>query len=156
MEKQLLINGQEFSFENIQHEGDHLVVTVEGETFKLVRSGPFLSLEGGPAVRPQSVFDPVNGTHLHLGSHTLWIKEKTWEAQSTRPSESNYKSPMPGKVLKILVQAGDKVKKGGPLLILEAMKMEYTLQVQGDGMVKKVHCVEGEQVAAEALLLEME
>ena len=156
MKKKILINGQEFSFEKIQLEGDDLVVTVEGETFKLARSGPFLSLEGGQTVRPRFVTDPLKGTHLHLGSHTLWVKEKTWETQTSLSSDSKYKSPMPGKVLKVLVQPGEKVKKGGALLILEAMKMEHILQAQDESVVKKIYCTEGEQVPAEALLLEME
>jgi len=55
-------------------------------------------------------------------------------------------APLPGKIVQVLVKDGATVKKGAPLLILEAMKMEHTLSAPGDGVVDKVNCREGEQV----------
>ena len=49
-------------------------------------------------------------------------------------------SPMPGLVVKILVKEGDEVKKGDPVLVLEAMKMENLLQAPADGIVQSIHC----------------
>ena len=56
------------------------------------------------------------------------------------------KSVMPGIVLKVFVAEGDRVEEGGPLLILEAMKMEIEICAEGDGTVKKVHVAEGKTV----------
>ena len=53
---------------------------------------------------------------------------------------------MPGVVLKILVNAGDEVTKGAPLLILEAMKMEHQIAAPRDGTVAAINCKEGEMV----------
>lgn len=50
------------------------------------------------------------------------------------------KSPMSGKIIRYLVNEGDKVKKGQGLVIVEAMKMENELQALADGVVKIIHC----------------
>ena len=57
-------------------------------------------------------------------------------------------SPMPGRVLKILVKKGDRVKTGDALAILEAMKMEHTLKASAPGVVELLLCREGERVEA--------
>jgi biotin carboxyl carrier protein len=46
---------------------------------------------------------------------------------------------MPGLVLEVRVKVGDTVKKGDPLLVLEAMKMENILKSPADGIIQKVH-----------------
>ena len=55
-------------------------------------------------------------------------------------------SPMPGKIVRVEVQAGDKVKKGDPLVALEAMKMEHVITAPADGVVESVNCALGDQV----------
>ncbi|MFN0087825.1 MAG: biotin carboxylase N-terminal domain-containing protein [Blastocatellia bacterium] len=62
-------------------------------------------------------------------------------------------SPMPGAVLKILVEAGQDVKAGEPLLILEAMKMEHTMRAAVEGRVEAVLVKQGEVVAPGQLLI---
>jgi biotin carboxyl carrier protein len=58
-------------------------------------------------------------------------------------------------VLKVHVKAGDEVKKGDTLVLLEAMKMELPLRAPGDGKVAAVRCREGELVPADAVLVEL-
>ena len=65
-------------------------------------------------------------------------------------------APMPGKVIALLVEAGARVEKGAPLLILEAMKMEHTISAPADGVVKAIHFAAGEQVPEGAELLTLE
>ncbi|MES2558333.1 MAG: biotin/lipoyl-containing protein [Bacteroidota bacterium] len=48
------------------------------------------------------------------------------------------KAPMPGLVLRILVEEGQAVKKGDALLVLEAMKMENIIKATGEGVIKKI------------------
>ena len=55
-------------------------------------------------------------------------------------------APMPGKIVKVMTEAGAKVSKGQALLILEAMKMEHTITAPADGVVKEVHYAAGDQV----------
>ena len=59
---------------------------------------------------------------------------------------------MPGRVVKVLANAGDTVKKGQELMILEAMKMEHTLVSPRDGVVERVAFAAGDLVPADALL----
>ncbi len=66
------------------------------------------------------------------------------------------KAPMPGLVLDILVEPGQTVQKGDPLLLLEAMKMENVLKAAGEGVVKSVAVQKGAAVDKGQLLLEME
>jgi acetyl/propionyl-CoA carboxylase alpha subunit len=66
------------------------------------------------------------------------------------------KAPMPGMVLRIDVKAGDTVKKGDALLVLEAMKMENVIKATGDAVVKKVVAVERTAVDKGQVLVEFE
>ncbi len=63
------------------------------------------------------------------------------------------KAPMPGLVLKVLVEEGQEVKKGDNLLVLEAMKMENIIKSSTDGVVKKVQVAQGDKVEKNAVLL---
>ena len=65
-------------------------------------------------------------------------------------------APMPGKVVSIAVKAGDKVSKGQPLAVMEAMKMEHTIAAPQDGVVGEVLYGPGDQVAEGAELLRLE
>ena len=61
-------------------------------------------------------------------------------------------APMPGKVVKVLVEEGALVDEGQTLLVMEAMKMEHAVKAPQAGRVTRVNVVEGEQVDADALL----
>ncbi|MEI9888142.1 MAG: biotin carboxylase N-terminal domain-containing protein [Rhizomicrobium sp.] len=61
-------------------------------------------------------------------------------------------TPMPGKIIQIFVKAGDAVKKGQPLAVLEAMKMEHTLSAPGDVEIAGVDVATGDQVADGAVV----
>jgi biotin carboxyl carrier protein len=64
------------------------------------------------------------------------------------------KAPMPGMVLNIMVNAGDSIKKGDPILILEAMKMENILKSPADGVVKKINAIKGNAVEKNQVLIQ--
>ncbi len=76
--------------------------------------------------------------------------------ETSGAAEDKVRSPLPGKIIDLRVKAGDKVSKGQPLLVLEAMKMEHTLAAPADGTVKSVRYAVGEQVAEGAELVEFE
>lgn len=71
-------------------------------------------------------------------------------------AEGGLTAPMPGKVIALLVEAGTRVEKGAPLVVLEAMKMEHTLVAPAAGTVKAFCYAVGEQVADGAELAEFE
>ncbi|MBK6942355.1 MAG: biotin/lipoyl-binding protein [Planctomycetes bacterium] len=62
---------------------------------------------------------------------------------------------MHGQVVKVNVKAGDTVKRGDALVVLEAMKMEMRLSAPHDGVVRAVHCREGEVVERGKVLVEV-
>jgi 3-methylcrotonyl-CoA carboxylase alpha subunit len=68
-------------------------------------------------------------------------------------SESSLLAPMPGRVIAQLAKAGDRVEKGTPLLVLEAMKMEYTIHAPDAGRVESFHFAVGDQVTEGAELV---
>ena len=61
-------------------------------------------------------------------------------------------APMPGKVVKVLVDMGQEVAAGAPLIVLEAMKMEHTVRAADAGTVRAIHVAVGEQVDSDRLL----
>ena len=63
------------------------------------------------------------------------------------------KAPMPGLVLDILVKEGTEIKKGDPVLILEAMKMENILKSPEDGSIKKIKVRKGKVVEKNDMLV---
>ena len=80
---------------------------------------------------------------------------KMKEAQGFRFDVSgavNIDSPMPGKVIKVLVKAGDEVKEGQGVIVVEAMKMENELKSPKAGVVKEIRVKEGDAVESGAKL----
>lgn len=70
--------------------------------------------------------------------------------------ESDVVSPMPGRVVKILVNKGDLVDLGQDLIIIEAMKMENRITAPFSGIVTQIHFEEGDQVSNGTSLLDIE
>jgi 3-methylcrotonyl-CoA carboxylase alpha subunit len=66
------------------------------------------------------------------------------------------RSPMPGKIVAVAVKQGAAVKKGAPLVTLEAMKMEHALAAPFDGVVAELKVKAGDQVAEGVLLVKLE
>ncbi|MCB8980957.1 MAG: acetyl-CoA carboxylase biotin carboxylase subunit [Ardenticatenaceae bacterium] len=66
------------------------------------------------------------------------------------------RAPMPGSVLAVLVQAGQSVAEGEPLLKLEAMKMEHTIRAPAAGQVAEIFYAPGDAVPADAQLLRLD
>ncbi len=65
-------------------------------------------------------------------------------------------APMPGNIVKIMVEVGQEVDEAAPLLIVEAMKMETTLYSQISGKVTEINCNEKEQVDSDKILMVIE
>lgn len=68
-------------------------------------------------------------------------------------SDSQVKAGMPGKIIEIFVKAGDEVKAGKPLLIMEAMKMENEIRAAEDVVIKEVCIKQGDSVESGAILI---
>ena len=73
-----------------------------------------------------------------------------------RSKVNDVKAPMPGMVLKVLVEEGQEISKGDNLLVLEAMKMENIIKSPGDGTVKSIGAQIGKAVDKNQVLIELE
>lgn len=101
------------------------------------------------------------GTFTASVSGTLWHGEWTQpDESSTAAAEESQDSKLvaqfPGKVRKLLVEKGLSVKAGDPLLLIEAMKMEFTIRAPYSGKIEKVFVGEGQQLSPGDRLIDME
>lgn len=71
-------------------------------------------------------------------------------------AEKELKAPMPGLVVDVLVEVGQTLKEGDPLLILEAMKMENVLKASGESVVKSIEVNKGKAVEKNQILISFE
>jgi 3-methylcrotonyl-CoA carboxylase alpha subunit len=86
----------------------------------------------------------VQVTRLELG-----------EPGAAAADEGRLTAPMPGKVVGFLIQPGERVRRGQPLAVMEAMKMEHTLSAPHDGVVEELLYAVGDQVAEGGALLRL-
>ena len=98
----------------------------------------------------------LNGQRYSVGikDEQALLLESLGFAQQLDTAQNTLKAPMPGKILDVLHQKGDKVKKGEPLVILEAMKMENELTSPSEGEIDLVHVQPGDSVEKKATLIE--
>jgi acetyl-CoA carboxylase biotin carboxylase subunit len=80
-------------------------------------------------------------------TYVLKLFDPFESAEAAGVASDRVATPMPGKIIQILVKAGDRVKRGQPLAVLEAMKMEHTLSAPADATVEAVQVAAGDQVA---------
>ncbi len=85
-----------------------------------------------------------------------WHDPLTLAAASADEAAGGLTAPMPGKILSVMVAAGDAVTRGAPLIVMEAMKMEHTIEAPHDGTVKEVFYAVGDQVTDGVTLIDLE
>jgi len=69
------------------------------------------------------------------------------EPRRTAEAGGSLRAPLPGRVLAVLVEVGQTVGEGQPLVKLEAMKMEHTIRAGAGGVVEAIYFAAGDQVA---------
>ena len=74
----------------------------------------------------------------------------------TGASDPEIRAPMPGKVIKIHVEVGDQIEKNAPVVVLEAMKMEYSLVAPLAGKLERILCNVGDRVELGSVLAVMQ
>jgi 3-methylcrotonyl-CoA carboxylase alpha subunit len=89
---------------------------------------------------------------LSEGTTFAFVEEPRFPDHSTQSVAGGLTAPMPGKVVKILVEQGQAVSAGAALVVLEAMKMEHTVRASEAGTVRALHVAVGDQVDADRLL----
>jgi 3-methylcrotonyl-CoA carboxylase alpha subunit len=147
---------------------DQLVLTINGMEYNT----------GIRALKKAYLHYEVNGEPYHLlysedkdhrdyvgmGGHIFLMQRKDLlpdeliaaSGETLGSDASHVVAPMPGKVIKINVKAGDEVKKGEVLLIIEAMKMENNITAKRDAIVKEVNATVNQMVEVQSPLVVFE
>ena len=133
-------------FEIIEQTPKFVLFNLEGVEYAVNLGAEYgnqmnLSYEGGNY--------SVTGVEAHFvvdGHEFLINSPKKTRSKSKGKDVGEMKSPMPGKILKILVTEGASVEVGTPILVMEAMKMEHTIKASKKGVVEKILFKEGDQV----------
>ncbi len=135
-------------------------------TFEFAKeNGRFLLRKGTKLYRLDNV--KIDESSLEFSIDGSWYKATVKDEQqllldklgfksASSANEGSLASPMPGKILDIMVKEGDEVTKGQPVAILEAMKMENELKSPIDGVIKKIDAEVGQSVEKKTLILEIE
>ena len=123
--------------------GRDLVVRLAGRVFDLVLGGELPDVEAF-----------ASGHRATLKVETARMRDAgKVRGGDGDGSSGTVKSPMPGKVVKVLVQEGDSVEVGTPVVVVEAMKMENELAAERSGTVQKIHVEPGDAVEGGARLV---
>jgi acetyl/propionyl-CoA carboxylase alpha subunit len=98
---------------------------------------------------------------IHLNGETICMDAEATSRKRGKATGKDAKSnlilaPMPGKITKLFKKSGDAVAVGESVLVMEAMKMEYTLKANVAGTIKEVAYKELDQVVLGALIVEID
>jgi 3-methylcrotonyl-CoA carboxylase alpha subunit len=154
---ELMINGQKVAFKS-NRAFEEVSIDLEGKSYSFNLAGTTpngLILKMGERLFQVPIVSKREDTHLIVGGKDVLLKSASRKKKKGE-GEGHMLSPMPGKILSVLVKSGDSVKKGDTLLIMEAMKMEHAIKASKDGIVVKVFFEEGQQVEGGIELVEME
>lgn len=137
-----VIDGRAHSFD-VQADGPSgVTVTEDGcaRRWSVVREGSHLILESDGAEYVLSSPPGLRAAAFHGGAAR---------------AAGTLRAPMPGVVVRVLVEAGDHVRLRQPVIVLEAMKMEHMIESPLDGLVTHIACSVGDKVAEGDLLAEI-
>ncbi|PKO90656.1 MAG: 3-methylcrotonyl-CoA carboxylase [Betaproteobacteria bacterium HGW-Betaproteobacteria-10] len=145
----------------VRYQGDQWQITLNGETTlargkKLEGDGFAVELDDRRLLANVVAVDDKRSVFLQGAAYLLRRDDPLHLVEAGGAQGGGLTAPMPGKVVALLAQPGQKVEKGAPLLILEAMKMEHTITAPTAGIVKAFCYAAGEQVADGAALVEFE
>ena len=103
----------------------------------------------------QAQYELLKRKHFEVTSGVAFLKAGEGDSSGATKIKKGLKvkSQMPGKIVRVLVKAGDKVAKGQALIVMEAMKMENEIKALQDSVVKEVKVVEGQAVETGAELM---
>ena len=141
-------------------DADHLTAEANGERLEGLRLHSADTTRVGLLDRDRLLWFDVNqvGDTVHVDGPNGYshLKLVARFASSAVDDTGSLHSPMPGKVIRVNVAAGDQISEGQVLVVLEAMKMEHSLRAPHSGLVTAVLAAPGEQVEAGAVLVVVE
>lgn len=162
------IGNREASVRLINKEGSMVTIDIDGITYSVdilnVEEGAYSVLHGHksynieliPGNEPKKYY-----VNTHNSSYDVEVIDAQRRYQRSRNSESigfaekTITAPMPGKVVRIPVTLGQRVAKGDTLIVISAMKMESDYKASIDGIITKILVKEGDSVASNQALIEV-
>lgn len=146
----------------VEKDGDNLRVKVGEKEFEFRSVGDnlFSTTVDGTTVNVAVV--KHNGVYyIDVDSVVLEVQEPSADtfggtAGDHGGEKDKVFAPMPGKIVKVMVEVGDEVDEKQPLVIVEAMKMENQVNSRASGRVKAVNFAPGDQVDTESPIIELE
>ena len=136
------INGNQYNVDINSVEGNIASVSVNGTSYQV-------ELENAPAA-------PVQAAPVHT-SVTTPAAAPAQAAPAPKPAASGagkpVTSPLPGVIIAVKVNVGDSVKAGQEVAVLEAMKMENSIEAVQDGTVTAIHVVKGDSILEGATIV---
>ena len=146
----LSINGQTFNVEIISEQIDSYEVSVNGELIIVNKdSSQILNQTPQPKIS-QKIEKPKQNLNQEK-NETESLPENT----NAKIDNNSIKALMPGKVLKVLVETGENVDSGTPLLVIESMKMENVISSNKKGKVQNIFVVVDDNVQYDQPLVEI-
>lgn len=133
------------------------VMHTAGGTFSIIESGHSHNIELVPHAEPKkytayTLYEEFDVEIIDAEARYLLNRGSNGFASS----EKKIISPMPGKVVKVMVSEGDTIKEGETAVIISAMKMESEYKAPMNGKVKKVHVKDGDTINSNQILIELE
>lgn len=111
----------------------------------------------GSRLVAHAVTDATGAVWVHIGGEVfVTAPPQPRRTRSAGHAAGGLEAPMPAQVLSVIVDAGDRVTAGAPLILLEAMKMELPLRAPVAARVLAVHCVAGDRVTPGRPLVDLE
>jgi biotin carboxyl carrier protein len=162
---------------SVVRKGALLHVTLDGHTHvvdarRVSDTALSLLVQNGNGDRPVQSVDAAFASHtagadfdVHVAGRAIAVqvrqagafgRQKKQGGGGPSAGPQRVTSPMPGKIVRLLVKTGDQVEAKQGLVVVEAMKMENELRAARDGRVREVSVAEGQSVDAGAVLLVVE
>ncbi|OVE81801.1 hypothetical protein BVY03_02680 [bacterium K02(2017)] len=160
MQKKLIINQNEITFDIIDKSSKLIRFSYNDQDYEFELNklnGAEMTLKNGTDVfstlfaKGKKTFALIDGKDVELEYPS---KSSARKAQTEGPGRMI--SPLPGKVLKVMVKQDENVKLGQTLVVVEAMKMEHAIKANCAGVIKKIFYAEGEQITAGVELVKIE
>jgi biotin carboxyl carrier protein len=150
---------------DVRVDGENVLATVEDREYELEVSetepGVYLIRRNGH-VYPISVSAMNSAGNLEVNVKNRRFDVTVYDPKRIRGSGSDHsqsggnaeiKTAMPGKVVRIIANVGQEVKKGSGVIVVEAMKMQNEMRSPIDGVIKEVRVTEGSTVNAGQVLV---
>jgi 3-methylcrotonyl-CoA carboxylase alpha subunit len=155
MKRKLIIDGNTVEINEIVNRNCELEFILDGQTYKFntkhISNGEtIVTGEIGAHVIHDGKEFVVDGKNIDIA-----LPSRNRDKSNSEHAGSMI-SPMPGKILKVLVSTGDIVSKGQALVVMEAMKMEHTIKASDDGNIKAIHYKENDLVDGGVDLVDLE